>query len=77
MAGDNLSTRFASLVATQARQVAVVEEVHGDGTSTVQAPTGSYYRVEGTDVPVGQPAWIEDRRIVGAAPDMPVYPVDV
>ena len=51
--------------------------VHAYGTSTVQAPTGAPYTVQGTSVPAGSRAQVQGGRIVGASPALSYYEVEV
>lgn len=51
--------------------------VHANGTSTVQAPTGAPYTVQGDSVTAGARALVQGGRIVGPSPALGYYEVEV
>lgn len=74
---SNLWRRFASLLPTDPLQIATVQTLNADGTSTVQSPAGGLVVVRGQGVAIGQKAFIRYGRIEGEAPDLPVYEFEV
>ena len=59
--------------------IGTVEEVHGDGSMTVELLDGRKARAWGGDTGVGpgDKVWVEGDRIVSGAPDQPIYKEDV
>lgn len=70
-------TKFAQLIAPGAKQIVTVASVGSDGTSVVTLRNGSSMRVAGDTVAAGQKAFIQNGRIIGRAPDLPVQNVEV
>ena len=70
-------TKFAQLIAPGAKQIVTVTTVGSDGTSVVTLRNGSSMRVAGDTVATGQKAFIQNGRIIGRAPDLPVQNVEV
>lgn len=57
--------------------VATVVDVHSDNTTTVMYPDGSFQRMRGTSVAVGQAAFVRGDSIEGIAPSRTVVVIDV
>lgn len=47
-----------------------VTAVHGDGTSSIALPNGRALRAQFQPVSVGQEAFVQDGKVLGAAPDL-------
>lgn len=64
--------KFGALIAPGAKAVVTVSAVNTDGTSIVTLRGGGSLRVQGDSVVQGQKALMQDGRIIGAAPALPV-----
>jgi hypothetical protein len=74
---SNLYAHFKRLLPSDPVQFVTVQIHHADGSSTVETPTGGVLRVRGTDVAVGDRAYIQGGRIIEGAPDLPVFMEEV
>jgi hypothetical protein len=54
-----------------------VLSVGSDGTSVVETPTSAPFTVLGDSIAVGDRALVQGGRIIGSAPSLPYYEVDV
>lgn len=72
----NVWKQFERLLPKQPVTIARVKLIHGDGTSTVQTPAGDLVRVQG-ELEAETMAFIQAGRIIGPAPDLPSYSVEV
>ena len=70
MATVNSYLRFQALLPKSSRYTITVTAVNSDGTSTGTTRGGGSVRVAGTEVTVGNKAWVEGKRIVGEAPTL-------
>lgn len=77
MAIVNPWKRFIELLPGGSRAVGTVESVNTNGTSTVKLRNGSSIIALGTDVAVGDKCFIKDGVIVGKAPNLPQYDIEV
>ena len=78
MAIVNPWKRFISLLPDGSRAVGTVTHVsHSNGTTTVKLRNQSEIIALGVGVEVGQKCFIKDGQIVGPAPDLPQYDVEV
>lgn len=78
MATVNPWRKFISLLPGGIRTVAEVITVDSiTGTSLVELRTGTRTVARGTSVPVGSHAYIADGLIIGVAPELPHFDVDV
>lgn len=73
----NIWNLFDSLLPKTSLIVAQVTLIHGDGSSTVTDAAGNIFRVIGNTVTVGNKAFIQDGKIIGEAPSLTVYTVEV
>lgn len=73
----NLWNLFDSLLPKTSLIVAQVVLINGDGSSTVTDAAGNTFRVIGDTVAVGTKAFIQDGMIVGDAPNLSSYTVEV
>lgn len=73
----NVWSQFKKLLPSQALQAGEVIALHTDGTCTVRLPDGRELKVLGTTVPVGSMAFVRGGELVGPAPSLPVYYVEV
>ena len=73
----NLWMKFRRLLPDNPLIIVTVAAVNTDGTSIVSTVGGGSMRVIGTTVAVGQKAYVKDRAIVGKAPDLPHYEIEV
>lgn len=74
---SNLVAFIQSLAAQPALQVAKVVGINSDNTSTVEYADGSLQRMRGTNVTVGQPAFVRAGLIEGVAPALTPFVVEV
>ena len=78
MATVNPWVRFKQLLPSGQRTVGEVLSIStATGTSLVELRGGIEIRVQGTDVAVGDKAFIVDGQITGTAPNLPQYDVEV
>lgn len=78
MATVNPWKRFIGLLPGGVRTVGKIAAVHPlSGTSTAQLRNGSAVTVQGVSVQAGQRAFIVDGRVVGPAPMLDQYEVEV
>lgn len=74
----NLYRALRELLPEPALQVATVTVVNTlEGTSTITWPGGSTQRVRGTSVAAGQPAFVRNGVIEGAAPALDYVEIEV
>lgn len=69
--------KFSQLLAPGVKQIVTVTSVGTDGTSIVALRDTSTVRVAGDSVSAGDKAFIQGGRIIGKAPDLPSYSVEV
>lgn len=74
---SNPWAKFQELIAPGAKTLVSVTTVHSNGTTTVTLRDGSEVLVQGDSVAAGSKAFIQDGKIVGKAPDLPVQTVSV
>lgn len=74
---SNPWVKFGALTAPGAKTVVTVTTVNNDGTSIVTLRNGSTLRVAGDSVTTGDKALIQNGKIVGAAPSLPIQSVTV
>lgn len=74
---SNPWVKFGALTADGAKTVVTVTTVNTDGTSIVTLRSGQALRVQGDSVPATNKALIQDGKIIGAAPSLPVQSVSV
>jgi len=78
MATTNPWKRFIGLLPGGVRTVATVRSIDTSlGISEVELRTGTRVTVRGVDVPVSSKAYIADGTIIGPAPELPHFDVDV
>lgn len=73
----NLWARFRRLLPGDPLIVVTVAGINGDGTSTVTTPGGGAIRVIGNSVAVGDKAYIKGGAIIGEAPNLQHYEIEV
>lgn len=73
----NLWAKFKRLLPGDPLIVVTVAAVNSDGTSTVTTAGGSALRVIGTSVSVGDKAYIKGGAIIGEAPNLTHYEIEV
>ncbi len=69
--------RFEGLLPSQTVTLATVQAINTDGTSTLTTPEGGTLRALGTSVGVGANVCVQFGRIIGPAPNLPVYNLTV
>ena len=74
---SNPWTRLSKLISPGPKTIVAVTTVHPDGTSTATLRSGETIRVQGDYVPAGSKAIIQAGKIIGKAPDLPHYDVEV
>ncbi|MGM8936445.1 hypothetical protein ACS8E9_16465 [Pseudomonas neustonica] len=78
MATVNPWKRFIGLLPGGERTVGTVANINASaGTSTLTLRNGVAVMVQGTNVGVGQKAFVVDGKITGHAPSLPQYDVEV
>lgn len=73
----NIYERFKDLLPGHQMQVGTVDSHTAVGSSIILLPTGRRISAIGTSVPVGQAAYIQDQRVIGPAPSLPVVPITI
>jgi hypothetical protein len=73
----NLAKLLEAVIPKSPRYVGTVTTHNGDGTSNVELPAGGVLRVRGQAVAVGEKAFVQDGKIDGAAPDLPVVDIEI
>jgi hypothetical protein len=68
---------FKALLPEDPLQVATVTAVYEDGTSLVTYPGGGTARLRGSGFAVAAMVWVKSGQIIGPAPDLTVYDVEV
>jgi len=70
--------RFIGLLPGGTRTVGTVASINNfAGTSIITLRNGSQMTARGTSVPVGQKAFVVDGQVMGQAPTLPQYEVEV
>ena len=69
--------QFSGLLPSQTVIVATVRSVSSDGTSILDTPEGGSLRAQGVVVVAGGKAYVQGGRVLGPAPDLPVYNLTV
>lgn len=78
MATVNPWKRFVGLLPGGVRTVGTVASINTtSGTSLITLRNASQMTAQGTSVPVGQKAFVVDGLLVGQAPALPQYEVEV
>lgn len=73
----NLFQQFLKLLPTaEQTEVGTVQSTSG-GYTTLVTLNGGVVKVKGDGIAVGQKAFFRGRELVGPAPDLPVYEVEV
>ena len=73
----NLWARFTRLLPGEPITIVSVVTINSDGTSTVTTPGGGALRVIGTSVAEGLKARIKGGAIIGEAPNLTHYEIEV
>lgn len=73
----NLWQRFKKLIPGAPLLVVTVQTIYADNTCLVATFGGGTMLVTGVTVPVGDNAFVKDGLIIGPAPNLPAYEVDV
>jgi len=73
----NVWTKFRELLPFRVQMIGEVVTVHSDGTSTIDLPDGSRFRVVGDSVAVDGWALVEGNRIINEVPALPTYDAEV
>ncbi len=73
---SNALSRLSAILANPRRIIVEVVQVHSNGTTTVRHADGSETTVLGSDV-VASHAYMENGKIIGEAPDLPYYEIEV
>lgn len=74
---SSLYRQFLRLLPRDPLQVGTVTALNADGTSDVQLPGNQVIRVRGQAVPVGQKAFVRAGEVLGPAPNLPVFLVEI
>lgn len=69
--------KFQGLLPSQTTIIATVDRVNTDGTSTLTTPEGGTLVAQGTVVPEGDNAYVQNGRVVGPAPELQVFDLTV
>ncbi|KJR97277.1 MAG: hypothetical protein VR65_25440 [Desulfobulbaceae bacterium BRH_c16a] len=73
----NLWARFRKLLPGSPLIVVTVVTVNTDGTSTVTTSSGGAMRVLGTSVEATKKAYVKDGAIIGEAPNLQHFEIEV
>jgi hypothetical protein len=73
----NVWTQFKKLLPSDAILAGQVTAHNTDGTSTITLPDGSQIKALGTSVTVGQRAFVRAGEVLGPAPGLPIYDIEV
>ena len=73
----NVYARFQRLLPREPLQIGTVAAFNADGTSTVTLPSGGSLRVRGQSVAVGSKAFIRNGEVIGEAPNLAAYTLEV
>lgn len=73
---SNVLNRLGSVLGGTQRTIVKVLTVNANGTALVEHSDGSKSTVIGTTVQTGS-AYIENDRIIGPAPDLPFYEIEI
>ena len=73
MADSSTWARFAAITAGDPVLLAKIVTDHGDGTATVEDPSGDRWRVSGSGA-TDDPVWVQSGRIINSAPSMTIAP---
>ena len=73
----NVWSQFKKLLPSHALLAGEVTAHNADGTSMVRLPDGKELKVFGTSVGIGSYAFVRGGEIVGPAPSLPIYNVEV
>jgi hypothetical protein len=73
----NVSALFKKLLPQIPLVIVTVTAVNADGTSTVTTMGGGSMRVIGTSVAAPNKAYVQDGKIVGQAPSLTYYELEV
>lgn len=73
----NLFAQFTKLIPIEPILIGTVTAHYADGTSTITLPGGGVIRVRGVVVGVGLKAFVKAGEVVGEAPNLTVYTLDV
>ncbi|WP_462171081.1 hypothetical protein [Pseudoalteromonas xiamenensis] len=74
---SNVLNRLGSVLNSTHRSIVKVISVSPNGTSLVEHSDGSTSSIIGNGVQSGGNAYIENDRIVGPAPDLPFYDIEI
>lgn len=75
--GTNIWARFRRLLPGNPMIVVTVNSVNTDGTSTVTTSSGGAMRVIGTTITAGKKAYVKGGAIIGEAPNLEHYEIEV
>lgn len=64
--------QFTSLIAPNSKTIVTVAAVNADGTVDVTLANGEALRVAGVGVSVGDKVIIQEEKIIGKAPTLPI-----
>jgi len=73
----NVYAKFARLLPSDQLLIGAVTAHNADGTSTVTLPGGGELRARGQSVAVGSKAFVKGGDVIGEAPDLTAYEVEV
>lgn len=73
----NTYKRFLALLPADPLLVGEVTAHNTDGTSDVELPGATTIRAQGQTVAVGLRAFVQGGRVIGEAPDLPYFEVEV
>ncbi|GAA4648796.1 hypothetical protein GCM10023116_10690 [Kistimonas scapharcae] len=77
MGAANIWLRFKALLPSGNRTIVTIIANNGNGTSQAQLRDGSIVVVEGEIVSGGSRALVVDRKVIGMAPELLQYEMDV
>mgnify|MGYP000112002264 CR=1 FL=1 len=69
--------QFTSLIAPSSKTIVTVAAVNADGTVDVTLANGATIRVAGAGVSVGDKVVIQEEKVIGKAPTLPIVNIIV
>ena len=73
----NLWEKFKGILPDSPRQVVTISSHNIDGTSTVTTASGGTMKALGTEIAVGEQAYVQDGVVLDAAPDLVHYDIEI
>lgn len=75
--GTNLWQQFVGILPGKPKVYCKVSELVAGGEMKVTTPSGGVMQVAGTGFTVGTAVWVQDGRVIGEAPELDHYNIEV